>query len=135
MPRMLGDVWTRLGFHPEVVEAHLSRSGKDCSHELDAAAPVLSAAVVDWAEGHSTSHSPLAAIVAGHCIGVGGGFAAAVAEAEVLVIGIDLDCCPEVEGLSRSVSSALPLVGEDRYHSTVSEQQGMDFFLGPWLGL
>ena len=81
MPRMLEDAWTRLSFHPEAAEAHLNHSGKDCSHELDAAGSVLSAAVVDWAEGHNRGHSLLAAIVVGHCIGVVG--AAAVAEAEV----------------------------------------------------
>ena len=84
MPRKLGDVWTRLSFHPEVADAHLNRSDKGCSHEPDAAGSVLSAAAVDWAaEGHNRGHSLLAAIGAGHCIGVVGGFAAAVAEAEV----------------------------------------------------
>ena len=80
---MLGDVWTRLSFHPEVAEARLNRSDKGCSHELDAAGSVLSAVAVDWAEGHNRGHSLLAAIGAEHCTGVGGGFAAAVAEAEV----------------------------------------------------
>ena len=83
MPRMLEDVWTRLSFHPEVAEAHLNRSGKGCNHELGAARSVLSAAVVDWAEGHNRGHSLLAAIVGAHCIGVVGGLAAAVAETEV----------------------------------------------------
>ena len=83
MLRTLEDVLTRLSFHLGVAEAHPYRSGKGCSHELDAAGSVLLVAVVDRAEGHSRGHSLLAATVAGHCIGVVGGFAAAVAEAEV----------------------------------------------------
>ena len=83
MPRMLEDVLTRLNFHPGLGEAHSNRSGKSCSHELDAAGSVLSAAVVDRADGHNRGHSLLAATVAGHCIGFVGEPAAAVAEAEV----------------------------------------------------
>ncbi len=83
MPRMLEDVLTRLNCHPGPAEAHPNRSGKNCSHELDAAGFVLSAAVVDRAEGYNRGHSLLAATVAEHCIGVVGEFAAAVAEAEV----------------------------------------------------
>lgn len=44
---------------------------------------------------------------------------------------MELECSPGEEDLSKSVSFASPLVGEDRYHSTVSEQQDMNFFLGP----
>ena len=83
MLRTLEDVLTRLSFHLGVAEAHPYRSGKGCSHELDVAGSVLLVAAVDRAEGHSRGHSLLAATVVGHCIGVVGGFAAAVAEAEV----------------------------------------------------